>query len=127
MTKNTGSFDIAAGTTLSGTTETLNDTNTGTVETGATLTSGTKNPVVTFGSGTTSLTNSGIISSTGDRALDASGLAAGSNITVTNNAGAEILGLFKATGASGKIVLTAGAPGLADGSINFTPAPRPTQ
>jgi autotransporter-associated beta strand protein len=83
-------------------TETLNDTNTGIVETGATLTSSTKNPEVTFGSGTTSLTNSGTISSTGDRALDASGLAAGSNITVTNNAGAEILGLFKATGASGE-------------------------
>jgi autotransporter-associated beta strand protein len=102
MAKSTGSFDIAAGTTQSGTTWTLNDTNTGIVETGATLTSSTKNPEVTFGNGTTSLTNSGTISSTGDRALDASGLAAGSNITVTNNAGAEILGLFKATGASGE-------------------------
>ncbi|HEY0910140.1 MAG TPA: hypothetical protein VGD75_07895, partial [Bradyrhizobium sp.] len=74
MAKNKGSFDIAAGTTLSGTTETLNDGNTGVVETGATLTSATSNPEVTFGNGTTSLTNSGTISSTGDRALDASGL-----------------------------------------------------
>ena len=105
MTKNTGSFDIAAGTTLSGTTETLNDglvNGIGIVETGATLTSSTKNPVVTFGSGTTSLTNSGTISSTGDRALDASGLSAGSNITLTNNGGAKILDLLKATGASGE-------------------------
>ena len=102
MTKSTGSFDIAAGTTQSGTTWTLDDGDTGIVETGATLTSSTKNPEVTFGSGTTTLTNSGTISSTGDRALDASGLSAGSNITVTNNAGAEILDLFKATGASGE-------------------------
>ena len=102
MAKNKGSFDIAAGTTLSGTTETLNDGNTGVVETGATLTSSTSNPEVTFGNGTTSLTNSGTISSTGDRALDASGLANGSNITVTNNNGAKILDLLAATGASGE-------------------------
>jgi hypothetical protein len=100
MTKKSGSFDIAAGTTLSGTTETLNNGNTGAVETGATLTSSTGNPEVTFGNGTTSLTNSGTISSTGDRALDASGLANGSNITVTNNAGGKILDLLAATGAS---------------------------
>jgi autotransporter-associated beta strand protein len=102
MTKKSGSFDIAAGTTLSGTTETLNDGNTGAVETGATLTSATGNPEVTFGNGTTKLTNSGTISSTGDRALDASGLANGSKITVTNNAGGKILDLLAATGGSGE-------------------------
>jgi autotransporter-associated beta strand protein len=102
MTKKTGSFDIAAGTTLSGTTETLNDTNTGVVETGATLTSSTGNPEVSFGNGTTGLTNSGTISSTGDRALDASGLSNGSQITVTNNTGAKILDLLAATGADGE-------------------------
>ncbi len=100
MAKSSGTFDIKSN--LSGTTETLNGGDTGKVETGVTLTSSTSNPEVTFGDGVTSLTNFGTISSTGDRALDAKNLANGSTITVTNNAGAKILDLLKATGADGE-------------------------
>jgi hypothetical protein len=89
MATKSGSFDISG--PSDGTTWTLNDGNTGIVESGGSLTAATKNPIVTFGSGTTTLTNSGTISSTTERALDAKNLNSGSIITVTNNAGAKIL------------------------------------
>jgi len=90
MAKKTGSFTIASGSTVTDT-YTLGDGNTGIVAPNGTLSTSTGNPSVTFGNGTTSLTNSGTISSTGDRALYANTLASGSNITITNNAGGKIL------------------------------------
>jgi len=99
MSKKTGSFDITGTDTN---TWTLNNGNTGVVESGGSLSTTTSNPSVTFGNGTTSLTNSGTIVSTGDRALYGSGLSNGSSVTVTNNAGAKILGSYPATGASGE-------------------------
>lgn len=99
MAKVTGSFTINSGNTDTNT-HTLNNGNTGTVN--GTLSTTTSNPSVTFGNGTTSLTNSGTIVSTGDRALYATGLANGSSITITNNAGAKILGSYPATGVSGE-------------------------
>jgi Hint domain len=98
--KATGSFDDESGTDA--VTHTLNNGNTGKVASGATLSTSTGNPSVTFGNGATSLTNSGTIVATGDRALDASKLSKGSSIAVTNNAGAKILGSYPATGASGE-------------------------
>ncbi len=82
--KATGSFDDESGTDA--VTHTLNNGNTGKVASGATLSTSTGNPSVTFGNGATSLTNSGTIVATGDRALDASKLSKGSSIAVTNNA-----------------------------------------
>ena len=91
MATKSGSFDITTANSTDGTTWTLNDGNTGTVESGGSLTSSTKNPIVTFGGGKDTLINSGTISSTTERALDAKNLANGSVITVTNNVGAKIL------------------------------------
>jgi hypothetical protein len=85
---------------------TLNDGNTGFIGIGAVLAPTSANPAVTFkfvSSNTSeSLTNSGTINATADRALYASGLLSGDSITITNNATGVILGAYAATGASGE-------------------------
>ncbi|WP_296707698.1 Hint domain-containing protein [Rhodoblastus sp.] len=85
---------------------TLNDGNTGIIGIGAVLAPTSANPAITFkftSSNTSeSLTNSGTINVTADRALYASGLLTGDSITITNNATGVILGAYAATGASGE-------------------------
>jgi hypothetical protein len=85
---------------------TLNDGNTGIIGIGAVLAPTSANPAVTFkfvSSNTSeSLTNSGTINATADRALYASGLLSGDSITITYDATGVILGAYAATGASGE-------------------------
>ncbi|WP_374545547.1 Hint domain-containing protein [Rhodoblastus sp.] len=86
---------------------TLNDGNTGIIGVGAILApTGSSNPAVTFkfasANTSESLTNSGTIDSTLDRALYGSGLLSGDSVVITNNATGVILGAFAATGASGE-------------------------
>jgi hypothetical protein len=85
---------------------TLNDGNTGIIGIGAILAPTSANPAVTFkfvsANTSESLTNSGTINATADRALYASGLLSGDSIAITNNATGVILGAYAATGASGE-------------------------
>lgn len=85
---------------------TLNDGNTGIIGIGAILAPTSANPAVTFkfasANTSESLTNSGMINATADRALYASGLLSGDSVAITNNATGVILGAYAATGVSGE-------------------------
>ena len=106
MAKITGSFNIANNTQDTTNYYFLTDGSTGIVGTGALLAPTSNNPVVTFSfsnaNSAASLTNSGTIKATANRALYASGLKSGDSITLTNTSTGVILGSYAAKGVSGE-------------------------
>jgi Hint domain len=114
--------------TINGTnnnTQTLNAGQTGAVKSSGALITSTTDPSVTINggsSGTDTLTNSGTIQSTGDRAINIKSPKNDSQtVDITNNAGAKILGSMAAVGAQNENNDAVHVKGdFTGGSITFT-------